>query len=207
MRTRKTLTRLFQTCQDEKGTFRPFIREIRFDSFWSTITIAIINIIINHHCHHQHNHQCQHNYQCQDNQHYHDKVQSCTSASSTSIISGGKAVDFAAFAAGVSFVSQNSTLTMGLIFEVLTLVLNVNNNINNNNNNNNNLNINALDSSNVVANFNTNNANQVKYNSSFSQLVKTRWTSWHFFLLFPLLLFRQLLKTTSCQSQVNIMPI
>ena len=40
-----------------------------------------------------------------------DKVQSCTSASSTSIISGGKAVDFAAFAAGV-----------------LTLVLNVNNN-------------------------------------------------------------------------------
>ena len=72
------------------------------------------------------------------------QVQSCTSASSTSIISGGKAVDFAAFAAGV-----------------LTLVLNVNNNINNNNNNNNNLNINAVDSSNIVANFNTNNANQV----------------------------------------------
>merc|ERR1711915_929995 len=47
---------------------------------------------------------------------------------------------FAAFAAGV-----------------LTLVLNVNNN----NNNNNNLNINAIDSSNIVANFNTNNANQV----------------------------------------------
>ena len=46
--------------------------------------------------------------------------------------------------------------------QVLTLVLNVNNNINNNNNNNNNLNINAVDSSNVVANFNTNNANQVK---------------------------------------------
>merc|ERR1719219_1910479 len=68
----------------------------------------------------------------------------CKNASSTSIISGGKAVDFAAFAAGV-----------------LTLVLNVNNNINNNNNNNNNLNINAVDSSNVVANFNTNNANQV----------------------------------------------
>ena len=40
-----------------------------------------------------------------------DKVQSCTSASSTSIISGSKAVDFAAFAAGI-----------------LTLVLNVNNN-------------------------------------------------------------------------------
>merc|ERR1719400_2797282 len=71
-----------------------------------------------------------------------EQVESCTSASSTSIISGGKAVDFAAFAAGV-----------------LTLVLNVNNNINNNNNNN--LNINAVDSSNVVANFNTNNANQV----------------------------------------------
>ena len=30
-----------------------------------------------------------------------DKVQSCTSASSTSIISGSKAVDFAAFAAGI----------------------------------------------------------------------------------------------------------
>ena len=73
-----------------------------------------------------------------------DKVKSCTNAASTSIISGGKAVDFAAFAAGV-----------------LTLVLNVNNNINNNNNNNNNLNINAIDSSNIVANFNTNNANQV----------------------------------------------
>ena len=70
--------------------------------------------------------------------------QSCTSAQSTSIISGSKAVDFAAFAAGI-----------------LTLVLNVNNNINNNNNNNNNLNINAVDSSNIVANFNTNNANQV----------------------------------------------
>ena len=73
-----------------------------------------------------------------------DKVKSCTNAASTSIISGGKAVDFAAFAAGI-----------------LTLVINVNNNINNNNNNNNNLNINAVDSSNVVANFNTNNANQV----------------------------------------------
>lgn len=76
-----------------------------------------------------------------------DKVKSCTNAASTSIISGGKAVDFAAFAAGV-----------------LTLVINVNNNINNNNNNNNNLNINAVDSSNIVANFNTNNANQVQIN-------------------------------------------
>ena len=74
-----------------------------------------------------------------------DKVKSCTNAASTSIISGGKAVDFAAFAAGI-----------------LTLVINVNNNINNNNNNNNNLNINAVDSSNIVANLNTNNANQVK---------------------------------------------
>ena len=73
-----------------------------------------------------------------------DRVQSCTNAASTSIISGAKAIDFAAFAAGI-----------------LTLVLNVNNNINNNNNNNNNLNINAVDSSNIVANFNTNNANQV----------------------------------------------
>ena len=65
-------------------------------------------------------------------------------ASSTAILSGSKAVDFAAFAAGV-----------------VTLVLNINNNINNNNNNNNNLNLNAVDSSNVVASFNTNNANQV----------------------------------------------
>ena len=73
-----------------------------------------------------------------------DSVKSCTNAASTSIISGSKAIDFAAFAAGI-----------------LTLVLNVNNNINNNNNNNNNLNINAVDSSNIVANFNTNNANQV----------------------------------------------
>lgn len=54
-------------------------------------------------------------------------------------------MDFAAFAAGI-----------------LTLVLNVNNNVNNNNNNNNNLNINAVDSSNIVANFNVNNANQVR---------------------------------------------
>ena len=73
-----------------------------------------------------------------------DTVRPCISAASTSIISGAKAVDFAAFAAGI-----------------LTLVLNINNNINNNNNNNNNLNINAVDSSNIVANFNTNNANQV----------------------------------------------
>ena len=74
-----------------------------------------------------------------------DQARPCTSATSSSIISGAKAVDFAAFAAGI-----------------LTLVLNVNNNINNNNNNNNNLNINAVDSSNIVANFNTNNANQVQ---------------------------------------------
>ena len=52
---------------------------------------------------------------------------------------------------------------------MLTLVLNVNNNINNNNNNNNNLNINAVDSSNVVANFNTNNANQVNTMFAVSQ--------------------------------------
>merc|ERR1712156_357582 len=64
----------------------------------------------------------------------------CKNAASTSIISGSKAVDFASFAIGI-----------------MTLV----NNINNNNNNNNNLNLNAVDSSNIVANFNTNNANQV----------------------------------------------
>ena len=69
--------------------------------------------------------------------------------------------------------SLNSTFDFGIDFdlddfEVLTLVLNVNNNINNNNNNNNNLNINAVDSSNVVANFNTNNANQVKDSFSLS---------------------------------------
>ena len=71
-------------------------------------------------------------------------AQACKNAASTSIISGGKAVDFASFAIGI-----------------MTLVLNINNNINNNNNNNNNLNLNAVDSSNIVANFNTNNANQV----------------------------------------------
>merc|ERR1712106_70321 len=60
------------------------------------------------------------------------------------IISGSKAVDFASFSIGI-----------------MTLVININNNINNNNNNNNNLNLNAVDSSNIVANFNTNNANQV----------------------------------------------
>lgn len=68
----------------------------------------------------------------------------CKNAASTSIISGSKAVDFASFAIGI-----------------MTLVININNNINNNNNNNNNLNLNAIDSSNIVANFNTNNANQV----------------------------------------------
>ena len=55
-------------------------------------------------------------------------------AATTSIISGSKAVDFAAFAAGL-----------------LTLVLNINNSINNNNNNNNNVNLNVVDSSNVVS--------------------------------------------------------
>ena len=74
---------------------------------------------------------------------------------------------------------------------MLTLVLNVNNNINNNNNNNNNLNINAVDSSNVVANFNTNNANQVKDSFSLSS-----------FSSFPLPAPLQLLKKT----QVNLMP-
>jgi hypothetical protein len=55
-------------------------------------------------------------------------------AATTSIISGTKAVDFAAFSAGL-----------------LTLVLNINNSINNNNNNNNNVNLNVVDSSNVVS--------------------------------------------------------
>ena len=55
-------------------------------------------------------------------------------AASTSIISGSKAIDFAAFAAGL-----------------LTLVLNINNSINNNNNNNNNLDLNVVESSNVVS--------------------------------------------------------
>merc|ERR1711893_457781 len=68
----------------------------------------------------------------------------CNNAASTSIISGAKAVDFAAFAIGI-----------------MTLVININNNINNNNNSNNNINFNSVDSSNIVANFNTNNANQV----------------------------------------------
>ena len=68
----------------------------------------------------------------------------CQNAASTSIISGAKAVDFASFSLGI-----------------LTLIININNNINNNNNNNNNINLNAVDSSNIVANFNTNNANQV----------------------------------------------
>ena len=55
-------------------------------------------------------------------------------AANTSIISGSKAVDFAAFATGL-----------------LTLVLNINNSINNNNNNNNNINLNAVENSNVVS--------------------------------------------------------
>jgi len=74
----------------------------------------------------------------------------CRNAASTSIISGSKAVDFASFALGI-----------------LTLVININNNINNNNNNNNNINLNAVDSSNIVANFNTNNANQVSVLKTF----------------------------------------
>ena len=55
-------------------------------------------------------------------------------AANTSIISGSKAVDFAAFATGL-----------------LTLVLNINNAINNNNNNNNNVNLNVVENSNVVS--------------------------------------------------------
>ena len=62
------------------------------------------------------------------------KICKLRKAASTSIISGTKAVDFAAFAAGL-----------------LTLVLNINNSINNNNNNNNNVNLNVVDSSNVVS--------------------------------------------------------
>ena len=82
-----------------------------------------------------------------------DEVVPCQAASSTSIISGGKALDFAAFAAGI-----------------LTLVLNINNNINNNNNNNNNVNNNSVASSNIVTNFNTNNANQVIGSRAFSPI-------------------------------------
>ena len=59
------------------------------------------------------------------------------------IISGKKAIDFAAFATGL-----------------LTLLININNNINNNNNNNN-QNLNFVETSNTVANFNTNTANQI----------------------------------------------
>ena len=69
----------------------------------------------------------------------------CASSSPSGIISGGKAVDYASFAAAV-----------------VTLVININNNVNNRNNNNNNLNLNAVSSSNVGANANTNIANQVK---------------------------------------------
>ena len=71
-----------------------------------------------------------------------------SSSSSASLISGSKAVDYASFAAAI-----------------ITLVLNINNNINNRNNNNNNFNLNAVDSSNIAANFNTNNANQVNNES------------------------------------------
>ena len=71
----------------------------------------------------------------------------CASSSSSSpsgVISGGKAVDYASFAAAV-----------------VTLILNINNNVNNRNNNNNNFNLNAVSSSNVASNSNTNIANQV----------------------------------------------
>ena len=60
------------------------------------------------------------------------------------IVSGTRALDFAAFATGL-----------------LTLILNVNNNVNNNNNNQNNQNLNVVESSNTVASFNTNTANQI----------------------------------------------
>lgn len=61
----------------------------------------------------------------------------CQNAASTSIISGAKAVDFAAFTIGI-----------------MTLVININNNINNNNNNNNDINLNSItqDSNSVVSN-------------------------------------------------------
>ena len=60
------------------------------------------------------------------------------------IVSGTRALDFAAFATGL-----------------LTLILNINNNVNNNNNNQNNQNLNVVESSNTVASFNTNTANQI----------------------------------------------
>ena len=69
---------------------------------------------------------------------------SSPSSSSSGIISGGKAIDYASFAAAV-----------------VTLIININNNVNNRNNNNNNFNLNAVSSSNVASNSNTNIANQV----------------------------------------------
>ena len=69
---------------------------------------------------------------------------------------------------------SNAFNYVSFVIGILTLVVNVNNNINNNNNNNNNLNINAVDSSNVVANFNTNNANQVKVTKTKHQLLTAR---------------------------------
>ena len=60
------------------------------------------------------------------------------------IVSGVRALDFAAFATGL-----------------LTLILNINNNVNNNNNNVNNQNLNVVESSNTAASFNTNTANQI----------------------------------------------
>ncbi len=67
-----------------------------------------------------------------------------SSTSTTGVLSGSKAIDFASFAAAV-----------------LTLVININNNVNNRNNNNNNFNLNAVSSSNIATNSNTNIANQV----------------------------------------------
>ena len=75
------------SCREERGIFRLFIREIRQDL--KTYRSPFWS-------HHQ--------------------VQSCTSASSTSIISGGKAVDFAAFAAGVRKVTSFSFFLTLIVF-------------------------------------------------------------------------------------------
>jgi hypothetical protein len=76
-----------------------------------------------------------------------------TGSSSSTLISGAKAVDYASFAAGV-----------------ITLVININNNVNNRNNNNNNFNLNAISSSNIASNSNTNIANQVNIMPTGRQL-------------------------------------
>ena len=67
-----------------------------------------------------------------------------SSSAASGIIGGGKAIDYASFAAAI-----------------VTLVININNNVNNRNNNNNNFNLNAVSSSNVASNSNTNIANQL----------------------------------------------